>query len=996
MRIQFQKEVATRVVLCVTALVTASSVHGQPNLNSPEYELSTLKVADGYQINLFAAEPMIVKPIQMQFDPRGRLWVLSTTAYPQIKPGEKPEDRLVILEDTNGDGQADKATDFASGLAIPTGLAIGDNGAYIGHGTELIHLKDTDGDGKADQTRVILGGFGTGDSHQNINSFTWSPGGELFFSQGHNIYSLIETMAGVKSLNRAGVWRFRPGAVELDSFFNESSGPLNPWGIAFDYWGQPLLVDGCCYGISYLLPVMVQNKPMERFQELWKGKKICGVDLLSGRHYSGDEQGIMVGGTFFNNSVSRWRITDDGSGFAAQELPSLIETTNRNFRIVDVKIGPDGAIYLADWYNPIVGHYQYSFRHPDRDRTHGRIWRVTKKNSPLAERPRLVGVPLQQVLDHLKSPENYARAQARRVLSEWDREPLDIGLKKWLGEIDGHEPGYEHHLLEALMVYESRDKVEVELLKQLLRARDYHARAYSTRLVGRWHSRLESPLELLEAQLKDSQPRVRLEAVIALSYIRSPRAMEIALMAVDQPMDRFLDYGLRQAVQGLKAYWAPSFSTGKLTFDHNQKRLEFLIKADGSEETLKSLVDLITSGTLSKETLEKFLSILADVGGPEQLALVLDSKTYNFAGGYDAAMHARLLPALAGAERLRKARPSGDLASSVASLLSQPDENLRGEALKLGGVWKIESLRPQMAKIAEANDVHERLRQAAMDGIASLSGDQSKDLLLRLCAGTQPENIRLAAISRLTAVDLNAAAGQAARELAASSGGVDPRELFSAFLQRSNGARALSTAFSEIPPLADAAKLGLRWMNSVGRQDAPLVEILGRAAGISGEAKEMSPQELKTLTAEVRAKGDRKRGAAVFRRPDVNCLACHTVGNEGGRIGPDLNAIGTGQPIDFIIGAVLTPNKEIKEGYMSFEVTTKDGKVYQGYKVRESTRELVLRDVLKNDETRIRAVNIKGQRALGSLMPTGLVNHLTHAEFVDLIRYLSELGTPPQ
>lgn len=245
-------------------------------------------------------------------------------------------------------------------------------------------------------------------------------------------------------------------------------------------------------------------------------------------------------------------------------------------------------------------------------------------------------------------------------------------------------------------------------------------------------------------------------------------------------------------------------------------------------------------------------------------------------------------------------------------------------------------------------------------------------------------------------MDLNAAAGQAARELAASSGGVDPRELFSAFLQRSNGARALSTAFSEIPPLADAAKLGLRWMNSVGRQDAPLVEILGRAAGISGEAKEMSPQELKTLTAEVRAKGDRKRGAAVFRRPDVNCLACHTVGNEGGRIGPDLNAIGTGQPIDFIIGAVLTPNKEIKEGYMSFEVTTKDGEVYQGYKVRESTRELVLRDVLKNDETRIRAVNIKGQRALGSLMPTGLVNHLTHAEFVDLIRYLSELGTPPQ
>lgn len=126
----------------------------------------------------------------------------------------------------------------------------------------------------------------------------------------------------------------------------------------------------------------------------------------------------------------------------------------------------------------------------------------------------------------------------------------------------------------------------------------------------------------------------------------------------------------------------------------------------------------------------------------------------------------------------------------------------------------------------------------------------------------------------------------------------------------------------------------------------------------------------------------------------MTCLACHAVGNEGGKTGPDLNSIGTGQPIDFIIGAILTPNKEIKEGYLSYEVTTKEDEVYQGYKLRESNREVVLRDALKNEEVRIRTDNIKGQRILGSLMPAGLTDHLTRAEFVDLIRYLSELGTP--
>ena len=156
--------------------------------DDPAAELASFQVADGFEVNLFASEKDgVVKPIQIRFDARGRLWVIGSTVYPQIEPGQTPNDKVLILEDTDGDGRCDKTTVFADGLMIPTGLELGDGGAYVGHGTELLFLKDTDGAGKAGERRVLLRGFGTGDNHQNINSFRWAWGGELWPRRGLHI-----------------------------------------------------------------------------------------------------------------------------------------------------------------------------------------------------------------------------------------------------------------------------------------------------------------------------------------------------------------------------------------------------------------------------------------------------------------------------------------------------------------------------------------------------------------------------------------------------------------------------------------------------------------------------------------------------------------------------------------------------------------------------------------------------------------------------------------
>src|SRR3989440_1732140 len=209
--------------------------------DDPAAELASFQVADGFEVNLFASEKDgVVKPIQMRFDPRGRLWVIGSTIYPQIEPGQVPNDKVVVLEDTAGDGRCGKTIVFADGLMIPTGIALGDGGAYVGQATELLFLKDTDGDGRADERRVVLHGFGTGDDHQTINSFRWGPGGELWMSQGLHVRSHIETPWGIVHLEQAGIWRLRPRLLRLVGFYWAANEPQNTWGFVFTERGEPI------------------------------------------------------------------------------------------------------------------------------------------------------------------------------------------------------------------------------------------------------------------------------------------------------------------------------------------------------------------------------------------------------------------------------------------------------------------------------------------------------------------------------------------------------------------------------------------------------------------------------------------------------------------------------------------------------------------------------------------------------------------------------------
>jgi hypothetical protein len=276
-------------------------------------------------------------------------------------------------------------------------------------------------------------GFGAGDTHQTINSFTWGPSGELLLSQGLHAVSRIETPWGVEELRQAGVWRFWPRRLRLDAFWNGAMGAHNPFGNVFDRWGQPFVFAGNGHGVYYLTPAMIRTDHFLEQKSLWnQGRKFGGGDFAENSHWPEANRHEVITGGYLQNTVERFRITDDGAGFKAERLAPLIESTNTAFRIVDARFGPDGALYLCDWYNPVIGHYQASFRHPDRDKAHGRIWRVTAKGRPLVTWQKLGSLPTSQLLERLKSPERWNRQLAKRVLADRPTAEVTGALAAWL------------------------------------------------------------------------------------------------------------------------------------------------------------------------------------------------------------------------------------------------------------------------------------------------------------------------------------------------------------------------------------------------------------------------------------------------------------------------------------------------------------------------------------------------------------------------------------
>ena len=950
-----------------------------------EVERRSFEVAEGFEVNLFAADPLLAKPIQMNFDAQGRLWVASSALYPQIKPGEAADDKIVILEDTNNDGKADKTSVFADGLLIPTGVEPGDGGAYVANSTELLFLKDTDGDGKADSRRVMLSGFGTEDTHHILHTLRWGPDGMLYFNQSIYIHSHIETPYGVRRLGGGGVWQFRPETMQLEVF---ARGWVNPWGHHFDRWGQSFVTDGAGgKGINYVLPgAAYETAPGAKrlLDGLNPGSpKYCGLEVLSGRHLPEDWQGNLLTNDFRANNVRRFVVSDDGAGYASRNLPNLITTRYPAFRPIDIKMGPDGAIYIADWYNPIIQHGEVDFRDPRRDHTRGRIWRVTAKNRPLVTKPKLEGAPTEELLEALKAPEDWTRHFAKRVLKERGRSVLPA-LGSWVKNLDRNDPQFEHNRLEALWTYQSLDEVEPNLLTETLNSPDHRVRAAATRVTQLWLGRIDHPFERLAARVADEHPRVRLEAIRALSHAPEARAAEIALRTLDRPMDKFLDYALWLAVNDLATYWIPAFEKGKFDDGGDARRLVFALNAVQEPGLVKPLVEALKAGRIAPADEDRVRALIANIGGPSELSLLFDLA---LADSTPNPRRASLLESLVSAARNRKVTSLGDL-QKLGSLLNSNEPRVKAAAAQLVGLWKVESLKPRVAGLLK-DDQNAVVRKAAALALSAF-GRLGEPELAELAGASQPIAVRLDAIVGLVAIDPKSAASKALPALR-DAGDHDVSALFEAFVDRKGGPEALASALDGKTLPAEVARIGSRIASLSGRKSPTLIDALNRAGGNSVGPRAWTPAERAALVADVPRLGDAARGEAIFRREASQCFKCHAIAGAGGRVGPGLESIGASAPVDYLLDSLVEPTKAVKEGYHATVVATADGRVLTGLKIRQTDKELVLRDA-EDRELTIPLDQVEEQKPAGSLMPAGLTDGMTRGEVVDLVRFLSELG----
>jgi glucose/arabinose dehydrogenase len=508
---------------------------------SPADAMAKMTVPEGFHVELVASEPEIVNPVAMAFDERGRVWITESLEYPRFEPGPG-RDRIKVCEDTDGDGRADKFTVFADGLNIPSGIAVGHGGVWVANAPDILLLKDTDGDGRADSREVVVTGFGREDTHELPNSLTWGPDGWLYGLNGVFNHSHVKHQ-GKDHKFTCAVFRIHPRTRQFELF---AEGTSNPWGIAWNPHGD-LFLSACV--IDHLWHITEsgyyhrQGGPYPPFT--WKIESIvnykhqmaayCGIHYLDSDAYPEAYRDRLVMGNIHGNCLNVDVLKPAGSTYAGAAAPDFLTANDVWFMPVAQKTGPDGCLYVLDWYDR-YHCYQDARRDPEGvDRGHGRLYRIRYQDSPRAAPFDLAAESTEQLLERLQSKNIYFRDQAQRVLVE-RADPAARPLLRQLVLADNTPPKTRLHALWTLIGSGALDEAFHD---QLFTHKDPTVRAWAVRAAGNQASLSEGLRSRVLAAAKDAPP-VQLQVAVAATKIEGldPLAtwIEVLKYSGDDPL----------------------------------------------------------------------------------------------------------------------------------------------------------------------------------------------------------------------------------------------------------------------------------------------------------------------------------------------------------------------------------------------------------------------------------------------------------------------------
>lgn len=989
----------------------------------PNAEAAAMKLDPKAAINLFAADPAIRKPIQMNFDCTGALWVASSESYPQVKPGEIPNDQIVVLRDLDKDGVAESSTVFADGLLIPTGvIPDGPHAAYVAASTELLYFKDTDHDGVADERRVVMSGFGTEDTHHLVHTLRWGPDGCLYFNQSIYIHSHIDTPDGTKRLDGGGIWRYRPSTGQLDIF---CKGFINPWGHIVNRSGESFVTDGAAFdGITHAFPDAVFKTSPGATRWLLGlnpgSPKHCGLEVLSGTHIPPEWQGDLVTNDFRSHRVCRFSVRPNGADYISRQQPELVTTEHVAFRPIDARMAPDGTMLIADWYNPIIQHGEVDFRDPRRDTEHGRIWRLSFPDRPLDPWPDFLSATTSELLGYLEDESLAVRQFARQTLWDHLEDPgfFDT-VDQWVNQAGDQ---LATRTLEAQWLREAALQTvamplamaRIESWKSdpssvpdnaaaWLRSQFRSANQLTTLNAPTAKQAMSDAAKLVGAATEITDLALTLEVIVQCGQLDTEESavwlhqILSRLLASDQPLasQKSIDFALWQSVRETAEHWQEGNDTLQEIWEQSPQTLAWAVRAVGNADAAKLLIDRIEwEETSSDEADDQWLQAVGEVATAEQLGGVLK----RLLSGNPTHVERRISTLLDATAPRKNVAPANANASVNQWLAKQDASQLKASTMRwisrATQQWRLQSTEATLlSAIQTRSDAAAEDRQIWINALASLSSPKANQQLMSIAKEGSIAD-RTAAIDGLVNSRPGAAVPLVLDALTEAKLTKAAENWLVSSLSRPDLVKRYAAKMSDMELPSDTARTLLRSVRSAGG-NAGLEQAIRKSGKLDDATWVLSPELKDRLLKRVRETGSASRGELVYRRNELQCVSCHAIGQGGGLVGPNLVSLGGSSQPDYVLESLLDPSARLKEGYSTRKILTEDGEVISGISIGETDDAIRLR--LANGTVREIEIDAILDDAPGkSLMPEGLLDNLTEAELVDLTTFLAALGRDPQ